>query len=79
MLSELQHHTCSDWHGALPRLWPHVQRLRRERAPRAAFPSTSRSVVEHSAMRVEQVGLWLRRAIKDIVMLRPSSKMQLRE
>jgi hypothetical protein len=31
-------------------------------------------MAEHSAMRVEQVGLWLRRAIKGIVMLRQTSK-----
>ena len=75
MLSALQDHPCNDRHGALPRLWPHVQRLRGERAPRAGFQaSPSRRMAEHSAMRVEQVGLWLRRAIKGIVMLRQTSK-----
>jgi hypothetical protein len=36
--------------------------------------STSRRLAEHSAMRVEQGGLWLRHAIKGIVMLRQTTK-----
>jgi hypothetical protein len=45
-----------------------------ERRVQRVQAATSWRVVEHSAMRVEQVGLWLRRAIKGIVMLRQTSK-----